>query len=238
MSRPTGRPHSDSRPKPRAVTGRVTTVVAQPDADAATGAPARSAPKGTLNVARWNEILEAAGHVFHEKGYQAARIEDIAARVGILKGSLYYYIESKEDLLFALSDNAHSSGIEAIAEPPELAGADAPTRLGKFVERWTVVLDANPPYATVAERDVGRLRGDRYEHVMAKRNQLHGFVRSLIEQGIAEGAFDPSIDPGVATNALFEMMNGTRHWFRPDGRKNTHDIGEWYCAFILKGLAA
>ena len=34
------------------------------------------------------------------------------------------------------------------------------------------------------------------------------------------------------------MMNGTRHWFRPDGRKSTHDIGEWYRTFILRGLAA
>jgi TetR/AcrR family transcriptional regulator, cholesterol catabolism regulator len=194
-------------------------------------------PRGTLNVERWAEILEAAGEVFHEKGYQAARIEDIAARVGILKGSLYYYIQSKEDLLFALSDQAHSSGLESIREPRELLAADAPTRLGEFISRWCVVLDANPPYATVAEREVGRLRGDRYAAVMAKRNQLHGFVRSLLEQGIAEGSFDPALDPGVATNALFEMMNGTRHWFRPDGRKSTRDIGKWYREFVLRGLA-
>ena len=198
---------------------------------------ARNVPKGALNVARWNEILVAAGEVFHEKGYQAARIEDIAARVGILKGSLYYYISSKEDLLFALSDQAHSSGVASIAEPPDLAAADAPTRLGEFVRRWCVVLQANPPYAAVAERDVGRLAGDRYQQVMAKRNELHGFVRSLLEQGIAEGAFDPEVDPGIATNAIFEMMNGTRRWFRPDGAKSTHDIGEWYRGFILKGLA-
>ena len=213
-------------------------MVAEPQTPATASASGRAAPRGTLNVARWNEILEAAGEVFHEKGYTAARIEDIAARVGILKGSLYYYIESKEDLLFALSDQAHSSGVESIAEPPELAGADAPTRLGDFVRRWCVVLDANPPYATVAEREVGRLRGDRYDQVMAKRNQLHGFVRSIIEQGIAEGSFDPSIDPGVATNALFEMMNGTRHWFRQDGRMTTLDIAQWYRDFILRGLAA
>jgi len=214
-------------------------VVAQQDPEpAAVGLAGRKPPKGTLNVARWNEILEAAGEVFNEKGYQAARIEDIAARVGILKGSLYYYIETKEDLLFALSDQAHSSGVESIAEGPELDGADAPTRLGAFVRRWTVVLEANPPYATVAEREVGRLSGERYEHVMAKRNQLHGFVRSLIEQGIAEGAFDPSIDPGVATNALFELMNGMRHWFRPDGRRSPQEIGEFYRSFVLRGLAA
>ena len=208
-------------------------AIEQPQATA----PTPRTPRGTLNVARWNEILEAAGEVFHEKGYQAARIEDIAARVGILKGSLYYYIESKEDLLFALSDQAHSSGVESIAEPPPLADADAPTRLGEFIARWCVVLDANPPYATVAEREVGRLSGERYEQVMGKRNQLHRFVRSIIEQGIAEGSFDPATDPGVATNALFELMNGTRHWFRPDGRKTTQDIGTWYRTFVLRGLA-
>jgi AcrR family transcriptional regulator len=216
----------------------VVPVVAQQDPEPAASITGRQAPKGTQNTARWNEILQAAGEVFHEKGYQAARIEDIAARVGILKGSLYYYIETKEDLLFALSDGAHSSGVEAIAEGPELGDADAPTRLGAFIERWLVVLDANPPYATVAERDVWRLRGDRYEQVMEKRNRMHGFVRSLIEQGIAEGAFDPAIDPGVATNALFELMNGTRHWYRPDGRQAIDDIAVWYRSFILRGLAA
>ena len=212
-------------------------MVAEPQPQATAGVSGRAAPRGTQNVARWNEILEAAGEVFHEKGYTAARIEDIAARVGILKGSLYYYIETKEDLLFALSDQAHSSGVESIAEPPELAAADAPTRLAAFVQRWCIVLDANPPYATVAEREVGRLSGERYDQVMGKRNQLHGFVRSIVEQGIAEGSFDPGIDPGVATNALFEMMNGTRHWYRTDGRKSHQDIGEWYCVFILRGLA-
>jgi TetR/AcrR family transcriptional regulator, cholesterol catabolism regulator len=213
-------------------------VVAQHEPGLAAPAAERSAPKGTLNVTRWNEILAAAGEVFHEKGYQAARIEDIAARVGILKGSLYYYIESKEDLLFALSDQAHSSGVASIAEPPELAAADAPTRLGEFVRRWCVVIQANPPYASVAERDLSRLGGERFEQVMAKRDQLHGFVRSLIQQGIGEGAFDPGIDTGVATNTIFELMNGTSRWFQPDGRMTTHDIGEWYREFILKGLAA
>ena len=179
-------------------------------------------PRGTLNVARWNEILEAAGEVFHEKGYQAARIEDIAARVGILKGSLYYYIESKEDLLFALSDQAHSSGVESIAEPSSLAGADAATRLGAFIARWCVVLDANPPYATVAERDVGRLSGERYEQVMAKRNQLHRFVRSIIEQGIAEGSFDPATDPGVADQRVVRVDERDSSLV-PPGRPQDHE---------------
>jgi TetR/AcrR family transcriptional regulator, cholesterol catabolism regulator len=211
-------------------------VVVQPEQPSA--APATGRPKGTLNVARWGEILQAAGEVFDEKGYQAARIEDIAARVGILKGSLYYYIESKEDLLFALSENAHTTGLTAIVEDPELAAADAPIRLGAFVLRWMEVLAANPPYATVTDREVGALSGERYELVMAKRNELHGFVRGLIEQGIADGDFDPATDPGVATNSVFQMLNATSGWFRPTGRLTIPDIAEWYRAFVLRGLAA
>ncbi len=214
-------------------------MVAQHEAPSVAALPVEPArPRGTLNVERWNEILEAAGEVFYEKGYHGARIEDIAAKVGILKGSLYYYIESKEDLLFAIADTAHASGVASIAEDPELAAADAPTRLGAFIERWMEVLDANPQYASVAERDVAKLHGERYAQVMAKRNQMHGFVRSLIEQGIAEGAFDPATDPGVATNAMFEMVNGTRRWIRPGGRMPVADIAEWYRSFVLKGLAA
>jgi AcrR family transcriptional regulator len=201
-------------------------------------APATGRPKGTLNVARWGEILQAAGEVFDEKGYQAARIEDIAARVGILKGSLYYYIETKEDLLFALSENAHTTGLTSIVEQPELAAADAPTRLGAFVLRWMDVLAANPPYATVTDREVGALSGERYEQVMAKRNELHGFVRGLIEQGIANGDFDPATDPGVATNSVFQMLNATSGWFRASGRLAIPDIAEWYRTFVLRGLAA
>ena len=60
---------------------------------------------------RWSEIVDAAGEVFDKKGYAAARIEDIAARVGLLKGSLYYYIDTKEDLLFAIVDGNHSRGL-------------------------------------------------------------------------------------------------------------------------------
>ena len=194
-------------------------------------------PKGALNQARYSEIVEAAGIEFAEKGYQAARIEDIAARVGILKGSLYYYIESKEDLLFEIADRGHARGLGRVAaEEPEVAAADAPTRLASFIRRWTVMLPLNPPYLTVAERDIRFLSGERYETVMEKRVAIHQYGRSLIEQGIAEGHFDPEVDVGLATNTLFEVLNGTTRWFRPRGRLQHQDLAEWYVSLFLGGL--
>jgi len=199
--------------------------------------PTATAPKGTLNVARWKEIVDAAGQVFHEKGYQAARIEDIATRVGILKGSLYYYIETKEDLLYALAVAGHTKGLATIEEDDATRAADAPTRLGSFIMRWMAMMPSQPEYAPIAERDMRLLSDDRRAEVMQMRNEMHRYVRRIIEQGIAEGHFDPATDPGVATNTLFEVLNGTIRWFRPTGRLSHDDVGTFYKTLVLRGLS-
>ena len=208
-------------------------MVAQDDTPPITRPPA---PKGTLNATRWNQVLEAAAAVFHEKGYQAARIEDIAARVGILKGSLYYYIGSKEDLLYALTVDGHTKGLTTIEEDDETRAADAATRLGAFVMRWVITIPTTGEYPQVTERDLRLLSAERRAKVMEMRNQMHGYVRRIIEDGIADGQFDPTIDPGVATNSVFEMLNSTVRWFRPSGRLTYDDLALFYKTFVLRGL--
>src|ERR1700755_2876691 len=80
---------------------------------------------------RSQDVLEAAVRVFHKKGYASSSIQDIADEVGVLKGSLYHYIDSKEDLLARLFED--SAG-QFLAMLDEASGLDAPPtgRLGSF----------------------------------------------------------------------------------------------------------
>jgi TetR/AcrR family transcriptional regulator, cholesterol catabolism regulator len=208
-------------------------VVAQQDPQPIAGA---SPPKGTLNAARWNEVLEAAASVFNEKGYQAARIEDIAARVGILKGSLYYYIESKEDLLYALLIDGHTKGLTTIDEDEDTRASGPAARLGAFITRWMAMVPTTGEYSQVHERDVRLLTDERRANVMEMRSQMHNYLRRIIEQGIAEGDFDAEIDAGAATNSIFELLNSTVRWFRPTGRLSYDDLAVFYRDFVLRGL--
>jgi hypothetical protein len=50
---------------------------------------------GRRSRRRRQELIDAAARIFHEKGYEAASIQDIADALGILKGSIYYYIDSR-----------------------------------------------------------------------------------------------------------------------------------------------
>src|SRR5947209_1756557 len=63
-----------------------------------------------------DQLLDAAEKVFSQKGYDATRLEDIAAELGVLQGSLYYHIESKAGLLRLLRRRRMSRVIERMSE--------------------------------------------------------------------------------------------------------------------------
>jgi AcrR family transcriptional regulator len=65
-------------------------------------------------AARPGEIVDAAMAVFAERGYSAARLEEIARRAGISKGSLYLYFETKEEIFHAVVAQAIAPNIQAI----------------------------------------------------------------------------------------------------------------------------
>src|SRR6266550_6654530 len=64
--------------------------------------------------ARPAELLDAALDVFFEKGFAAARLEDIAARAGVSKGTVYLYFSSKEDVFDALVRAIPQANVETV----------------------------------------------------------------------------------------------------------------------------
>jgi AcrR family transcriptional regulator len=66
--------------------------------------------------ARPAEIIDAAMDVFIEKGFAAAKLEDVARRAGIVKGTLYRYFDTKEDVFRAVARHVVAANLEAIAE--------------------------------------------------------------------------------------------------------------------------
>src|ERR1051325_7831044 len=63
---------------------------------------------------RPGEIVQAAMQVFAEKGFAAARLDDIARLAGVSKGALYLYFETKEDLFRAVVDQAIAPNLQGV----------------------------------------------------------------------------------------------------------------------------
>jgi AcrR family transcriptional regulator len=71
------------------------------------GRPRRGAANPRVGNSQEARMIDVAARMFQERGYDATRLQDIADEVGLLKGSLYHYIDSKEDLLFRLLESVH-----------------------------------------------------------------------------------------------------------------------------------
>lgn len=193
-------------------------------------------PKGSLNEARWSEILKVAEDVFFEKGYQATTVQEIASRVGLLKGSLYYYIQNKQDLFYQVLARANRQYLRDLQADPRITKGDAVSRLSHFVDRYMAQLDRDPPWNRFIEHDAVVLDPHRLASLKALRHQIDTVLKDIIVQGITEGVFDPATDPSVATNTIFSLMNATNRWRHPTGRRTYQEITDWYKHFILKGL--
>ena len=73
---------------------------------------------------RWR-ILEAAMHLFREKGYGSTSVADILSRAGVNSGSLYHYFPGKQDLLIAVLDT-YIGGIHQMLLEPAWRGVEDP----------------------------------------------------------------------------------------------------------------
>ncbi len=128
---------------------------------AAAASPARRAAKALAKkrgrarriapAARKEAILEAALTVFAERGFEAARLDDVAARAGVAKGTLYLYFKDKEALFEELLRGAVSpilSDVTALAEAPDMPFAQALDTLYGFFEREVLGTDRKLLFAS------------------------------------------------------------------------------------------
>jgi AcrR family transcriptional regulator len=185
---------------------------------------------------RQQEILDTAARVFHEKGYEATSIQDIADLVGILKGSLYYYIDSKEDLLYEIIRSSQEDAVATMADALAFEG-DALEKIRAFVVAHVTFLAENLVRVSVFFHALRSLGEERRAEILAVRDAYYRQLRSLIEQGKKEGTIRAEADPEVAALAAIGTMNWLYQWYEPGGKKSVRQIAQGFADMIVYGLS-
>ena len=153
--------------------------------------------------ARPQELLDAALALFVEKGFAATRIEEVALRAGVSKGTLYLYFPSKEELLKAVISHHLSARIaEGAAQAALHAGSARDLLLGILVEWWSQLYDS--PASGVFKLVITEVRnfpeiGEFYaRHVIEPAHQL---ISGVVARGISRGEFR-AVDVDHAVHSL------------------------------------
>jgi TetR/AcrR family transcriptional regulator, cholesterol catabolism regulator len=182
---------------------------------------------------RWTDIVEAAAKLFQEKGFAATSLEDIATEVDMWKGSLYHYIDSKEELLLAVvrEPAEHILNDLRLVSTLDLPAAE---KLRMVAKAHGHVLETTFVYASVYLQEVaGRRRSS--EWAAADREYVM-LITKIIEDGVARGDFTPQVDARTSTYALVGALNWITRWYRPGGALTAGQISDEICTIFLTGL--
>ncbi|SFT01516.1 TetR/AcrR family transcriptional regulator [Marininema halotolerans] len=186
-------------------------------------------------VARKEKILEKASGLFRNKGYHGTTIRDISEASGILSGSLYAHIRSKEDLLFEITDRGAEHFLQSVRPIIEGEG-DAITKLRKAMVAHVQVITDHLEAATVFFHEWKSLTDERRHMIQTKRDEYEGLWAQLLVEGMNEGCFR-KVDEKFARLLILSAMNGLYQWYQPDGEQTPIEVAERYASILLAGLA-
>jgi AcrR family transcriptional regulator len=179
--------------------------------------------------------IRSAAAVFAEKGFHGASTKDIAERMGIKQGSLYYYFKSKEE---ALGEVCLFGIQEYVERMKSIANSDQPfesklmatitSHLSSYRERNEALKVHNDERLYLPEDKRAKLKelGSRY------RQQLE----TIFEEGARTGALRESIDCHFAAQAVIGMCNGWGDNIVRDPNLDLFDIIQKCTDLVLNGF--
>jgi AcrR family transcriptional regulator len=185
-------------------------------------------------TSRRRQIEDVASTLFCARGYAATSVRDIAKALDLQGGSLYAHVTSKEDVLWAIVDDAAQRFLAA-AGPIASGPGGAVARLRDLVTAHVAVVTESPERARVFLEQWTALSPERRQAVLGARDRYEACFRQVAADGVAAGEF--AADPWVATVFVLSALNGIPRWYRPDGPLDPEQIAERFADLAVAALA-
>ena len=178
-------------------------------------------------------VIRAAAREFNRKGYHNTSLDDIAARLEVTKPTVYYYVTSKEQLLF----ECFVAGVEqiraAFRDARRLA-VPARARLNAVLRHYGEAVASEFGWCMVRaeEQDLSPAMS---RHIKALKSEIDHGIRRLIREGIQDRSIEPC-DPKMTAFALAGALNWIAHWYREDRTLSGAQIAAAFVTFFEGGL--
>lgn len=198
--------------------------------------PGRSPDKMTGEV-RKADLLEAALSIFSDKGYDGATLQDIADRIGILKGSLYYYYQSKEDILYDVLKMVHDEHLANVRMLMQKPGTPM-RKLHALLAGHAAFVCANLERATVFVHEMNRLPLERQVVIHGSDPPYQRVFRRAIAEAQKSGEVAPELNAKLAALWILGSLNWLHRWYRPDRGRSPEDVGRSFADQLTRGIGA
>lgn len=181
-------------------------------------------------------IREAAIKRIYKYGFEAMKLRDLAADVGITAGSLYNYITQKEDFLFQLMTEIMDAVRADVAV--EMDGVTDPAeRLRRYIAfhlNWHI---SRRMEVSIGTMELRSLSPEHYDIIVGYREEYQGVLTDILQDGQDAELWNVA-DVKIATYATIAMLTGIANWYRADGPYTHEELIQQHIDLIMQGLNA
>ncbi len=183
---------------------------------------------------RLDQIYIAAAQVIHTKGYHATSMDDIAAAANITKPGLYYYIKSKDELLFQIMMHT-LDGYERRVVIPARDIADPEERLRFMITNHVLSIAENGQVLTIITEEMPGLTPENLNIIKERKRGFLNFIRGTLKELEALGRLR-NVDVTLAALGMQGMIMWLSYWYKANGPVSKEDAAAQYCEILLNGL--
>ncbi len=183
-------------------------------------------------------ILEKAGKLFWDRGYDNTSIRHIARECGFEASNIYYYFPNKEHILFELIWQEINQLVQSIKHL-NTDGIHSPTDNLRELIKIHVELtlrDQKSSLRLLPDAELKRLTPRHRARVIKARDTYDQILRKIIRSGIDKGEF-AQMDEKLVGFSIASSIVRSRIWFSNDGRYSVSEIADFIFNFVISGLA-
>jgi AcrR family transcriptional regulator len=178
------------------------------------------------------DIVRAAGRLFHEKGYSATTIRDIAGAVDMQSGSPFYHFKSKHDMLRAVV----LEGMDTINTAVSRAATSGKSPRATFEAMLRAHLDqllgsAGRDFAATLLHESRHLDREAQAEVVALKDGYEAMWQQALNDLKQAGLI--ADDSPVARLFLMGALNWTVQWYRSDGSRSVAQIARQFARLLI-----
>jgi AcrR family transcriptional regulator len=187
--------------------------------------------------AKRTAILSQAARLFNYKGSRATTLKDIAESLGLTKTSLYYYVRTKEELIYQCYMAAldyHLLNLDEIERRHSGAMERTKAFFLQHFDDWRDAQQGNAPHIA-ALMEIAALRDPHRKEVESRYIEMFKRLREFVRQGIAEGSMR-ACDPTSTTRALLGSLDWTFSWLQSVPLESVDDIANEALDIVSHGI--
>lgn len=184
---------------------------------------------------RRKNILDSAIELFHERGFLGTTVDDIAAKAGVTKRTLYHHMGNKDNILSEIHSDFIAIGLSRWQGIREAGGTPTETLRSLIREHILIVFEHRAAIAVFFDESK-HVRGSARDEVFAARQEYEEILRRTILDGVRSGEFRAELDVRVTTRIVLGGLTEIYRWCDPTSPKSREPLIALATELVLDGV--